>query len=271
MAAEPSARKILRCDGGEVETVPLAFGRAAFFSRRSPDKESDNEDAALLVSLADERGVLAVADGMGGGRGGAEAAEIAVACLAAGLARPDLTADLRGVILDAVEAANQKIIALGIGSATTLCIAELAPGQIRTYHVGDSAALVTGQRGRVKLQTIAHSPVGYAVESGLLAEKEAMVHDERHIVSNVLGNADMRVEIGSSRGLARRDRLVVGSDGLFDNMSSAEIVETIRTGPVDRAAEALARICSERMQDAKAGGRGPSKPDDLTLIVFGAG
>ena len=49
---------------------------------------------------------------------------------------------------------------LGAGSATTLAVAEVVGQTVRTYHVGDSPIWVFGQRGRLKLQTVPHSPVG---------------------------------------------------------------------------------------------------------------
>ena len=41
--------------------------------------------------------------------------------------------------------------------------------------------LTTGQRGRLRMQTVSHSPVGFAIEYGLLDESEAMHHEERHL------------------------------------------------------------------------------------------
>jgi serine/threonine protein phosphatase PrpC len=145
-------------------------------------------------------------------------------------------------------------------------VAEIAGATLRTYHVGDSAILVVGQRGKVKLQTVAHSPVGYAVESGLMGEQEAMHHDERHLISNAVGAADMRIEIGSPLRLAARDTVLLATDGLFDNLEIGEIVEGIRVKPLRVVAEGLAQRVAERMRAPSAGE--PSKPDDVTFILF---
>jgi len=132
--------------------------------------------------------------------------------------------------------------------------------------VGDSMILVVGQRGKIKLQTVSHSPVGYAVESGLLDEAEAMHHEDRHLVSNMLGMTDMRIEVGSAIELAARDTLLLASDGLFDNLHVHEIVERIRKGPLAQVMQDLAAQCRGRMQAATDGQ--PSKPDDLTFVAF---
>ena len=152
------------------------------------------------------------------------------------------------------------------GAATTLALVEIQDRTIRPYHVGDSAILVTGQRGKVKLQTIPHSPIGYAVEAGLMEEEEAIHHEERHVISNVIGSDQMRIEIGPPIELAPRDTLLLASDGLFDNLLPDEIIDTIRSGPLDEAVGVLVKTAQERM--AKQTGDAPSKPDDLTVIAY---
>ena len=145
-------------------------------------------------------------------------------------------------------------------------MAEIQGRTVRPYHVGDSMVLVVGQRGKIKLQTVSHSPVGYAVESGMLDETEAMNHAERHLVSNIIGAADMRIEIGPTIELARFDTLLLASDGLFDNLHVDEIVQRVRKGPLKRVIRTLAEDCRRRMLDAEDDQ--PSKPDDLTFVAF---
>ena len=147
-----------------------------------------------------------------------------------------------------------------------MVIAEFSGIHVRPYHVGDSMILVVGGRGKVKLQNIPHSPVGYGVEAGLLDEAEAMHHDQRHLVSNVVGSPDMRIEIGPPLELAPRDTLILASDGLSDNLHVEEIIERLRRGSLEQVSERLISDALARMQ-SPAEGR-PSKADDLTLVSF---
>ena len=118
----------------------------------------------------------------------------------------------------------------------------------------------------MKLQTVPHSPVGYGVEAGLIDEDEAMHHEHRHVVSNFIGTPDMHIAIGPPVTLARRDTLLLASDGLFDNLYSDHIVETIRRGNLLAASQRLASASRQNMLTVREGH--PSKPDDLTFIAF---
>jgi serine/threonine protein phosphatase PrpC len=250
------------------EFVTAARGEVGIFSARSPDPEhAYNEDSAAVFRIDDDRAVLALADGVGGVRGGEIASGLAISQL--NLAIQSGLRDqksLRACIIDAFENANRAITERGIGAATTFAVVEFESGTIRPYHAGDSEILVVGQRGKLKLQTVAHSPVGYAVEIGVIDEREAMHHDARHIVSNVVGDPDMRIEIGPPLAMARRDTVIIASDGLTDNLHTGEIVEMIRKGPLESAAQRVVGEARYRMQHPS--GDHPSKPDDLTFIVF---
>ncbi len=249
-----------------VEERAAAGGRAVVHSSRAPGKSPPNEDAAAIIPVEARSAVLAVADGLGGSRGGDQAAALAVHCLADTVARLKADAPLRPAILDAFELANEAVLGLGVGAGTTLSVVEVVGRAVRPYHVGDSSILVVGQRGRMKLQTVPHSPVGFGVEAGLIDPQDALHHEERHVVSNVLGSPDMRIEVGSELLLAARDTLLLASDGLLDNLHTQEIVERVRKGPLARGARRLVEDASRRMREPAKGE--PSKPDDLTFVLF---
>lgn len=245
----------------------IAGGVAALYSKRSPGKETPNEDSVAVIPTGKDSCVLAVADGLGGAPAGRQASTLAIQCLARAVgdaARGE--GAIRGGILNGFESANEEVLALALGAATTLTVVEFDGRLVRHYHVGDSFFLLTGQRGKIKMQSIPHSPVGYAVESGLLDESDAMHHEERHMISNVIGSGDMHIEVGTAVELARRDTLLIASDGLSDNLHMPEIVECIRKGPLKRISEELAKLARERMEGGDDGE--PSKPDDMTFAVF---
>jgi serine/threonine protein phosphatase PrpC len=244
----------------------MTCGGVAGFSAPSPDREA-SEDALLVLDLPDSRAVFAVADGLGGLPGGRDAARLAVTCLADAVETGAAGGQtLRGAILDGFEAANAAILRTATGAATTLAVAALEAGTIRSFHVGDSEVLLVGQRGRLRMRTVAHSPTGFAVEAGFLEDDSALAHNERHIVSNVVGSRDMRIDIGSPTPLNPFDTVLLGSDGLMDNLRVEEIIACVCTGPLGHAVDAAASAASLRMTIREPGQ--PSKPDDLTVLAF---
>jgi PPM family protein phosphatase len=250
----------------EVDWWTLAGGQAAVFSAKRPGKTSPNEDAAAAVTWDDAAGALIVADGLGGAASGDVAAKLSVEAIVESLETIAGGELPRTAIFNGFELANRRVQELGVGAGSTLVVVEIIGRAIRTYHVGDSMVLVTGQRGRIKLQTVSHSPVGYAVEAGVLDEDEALHHEERHVVSNTIGRADMRIEIGSELALATYDTVLAASDGLFDNLTVPEAVERVRKNPLDKSVRALVEESRRRMTEPRPGV--PSKPDDLTIVAF---
>src|SRR5690606_647461 len=108
--------------------------------------------------------------------------------------------------------------------------------------------------------------VGYGVEAGLIDSEAALHHEELNIVSNTLGTADMRIELGAPLELATRDTVLLGTDGLFDNMHVGEIFDVLKSRELRDAAEALADFATARMLDTKSSHA--SKPDDLTFVLY---
>jgi serine/threonine protein phosphatase PrpC len=243
----------------------LAGMDVVIYSRRSPDKLSANEDALALIPIQDDSFVALVADGVGGQRGGTQASQTVVDGL--GKSLKDCSAEnLRNAILDGIELANHQIQALGLGAASTLALLEVNRNLVRPYHIGDSEILIVGQKGKIKLHTLSHSPSSYAVEAGIIESHEAMLHEERHLVSNLLGYEDMRIELGAQIKLNRYDTALVASDGLFDNLSIQEIADITRKGPLPIAMQNLVALSLERMHhegDADT----PNKPDDISIIL----
>jgi len=242
-------------------------GEVYAYTCQAPNKDSENEDTVAVIPYGPEAAVLVVADGAGGLPAGKRASSTAVASLAASLhTAMEETMLLRTAILNGIDAANSAVQAIGNGSATTLTVITIEGRTARSYQVGDSEAIVVGQRGLIKLQTTPHSPTGFAVEAGFLDEKEALHHEDRHLVSNFLGTADMRIDVGAELLMQPRDTVLLASDGLMDNVHLDEIIERVRKGPMADAAGRVVSLAQRRMTGIAPAQ--PSKPDDLSLILF---
>lgn len=254
-------------DDAQLAELSGAGGTVVAFSSQSPERVTGNEDTVGIFSYGPSAVVLAVADGAGGLPAGQKASRTAIATIGRSLhASAEQTQLLRSAVLNGIEAANRDIVDHSNGSATTLTVVTVEGRCMRSFHVGDSMAAVVGQRGALKFLTVAHSPVGFAVEAGFLSEAEAMHHIDRNVVSNFLGMTDMRIDVSGEVDLAPRDTIVVASDGLSDNLHMPEIVDRIRIGRLPEAMRKLVELAGHRM--VNPGTAQPSKPDDLSIVLF---
>ena len=254
-------------DAPEKLDISIGGGSLVAFSSPAPDKETPNEDAVAAIPYGPDAAVLIIADGAGGLPAGRRASRLAVRSLEKSLNEAmSETMLLRTAILNGIEAANQAVLSLASGSATTMTVVTIEGLLARTYQVGDSEAMVVGQRGRIKSQAMAHSPTGFAVEAGFLDERAALHHKERHLVSNFIGTTDMHIDMGIDVKLKPRDTVLLASDGLTDNIHVQEIVDMIRKGPLSAAIDSMSSLARRRMSVESK--HQPSKPDDLSVILF---
>lgn len=245
----------------ELEAFELCVSCRASPQRDDPE---DNEDALAVLRLADHAVLAVVADGVGGHGNGAAAARCVLDRLEAAFAEvPDALdfAAVGGRVLAALEGANDELVAATGSPAATVMVAAVMHDQLRTFHAGDAEALLVGQRGRLKLHIIKHGPAGHAEAAGVVDERGALEHPERHLITNMIGMQGMRVEVNSAVTMGARDTLVIGSDGLFDKLTRDAIAELVRVGPVDEAAVGLEQAVDARVAEDGHG-------DDCTFVLL---
>lgn len=258
---------LYECVMDEVAGYETKSGITLVYSNRALNKDTANEDALAIIPVNESTLVLAIADGLGGLPAGEQASRTVIERLVMSLVnmRHD-SGTIREAILNSIEQANNEILETRSGGASTLVVAEITGTSLRSYHAGDSMIMLMGNRGLIKYSAIPHSPTGYALESGIINESEAMFHEERHLISNYIGCPDMRLEMGPSINMAARDTLLLASDGLSDNLYENEIVELCRKGSMYACSRNMIEECNRYMSQ-QAVDR-VCRPDDLSFIMF---
>jgi serine/threonine protein phosphatase PrpC len=186
----------------------------------------NNED----VIVTSDRLAL-VADGMGGHPGGEIAAEVV-----AGVVPAAFTGQSVAELEAAVRAANwairdRALTQTGLeGMGTTVCAAGLlATGHVALVNVGDSRAYLFHE-GSLNQLTRDHSLTAELIERGELQEDEAAQHPYYGILTRALGvGSDVEID-RTTLALAEGDRIVICSDGLFNELSSQEIENAMAEG-----------------------------------------
>ena len=217
-----------------------------------------NQDSLLVV---DGR-LYAVADGMGGHRGGEVASALALESLAGNLDEPSTRA-----LVASVTTANAAVYTRSAqdpelrGMGTTLIAMALivgADGQERLAmaNVGDSRAYRL-RGGALEQITEDHSLVESLVRQGRITAEEAANHPQRNIITRALG-VDPQVEVDSwELPAVPGDRFLLCSDGLFNEVEPDVIAAILgRLDDPDAAVAELVRLANE------GGGR-----DNITCVV----
>jgi PPM family protein phosphatase len=214
-----------------------------------------NEDNAFSQAP-----LFAVADGMGGARGGEVASGIVVETFNHGM--PDGIPPEAG-LADLTREANQRIHeratadAERAGMGTTLTAAYVGDGEVSFAHVGDSRAYRM-RDGKLEQLTNDHSLVGELVRRGKLTPQQAEEHPQRSVITRALGpEASVQIDSFSIRAQPG-DVFLLCSDGLTSMVTVDTVQDILREADsLDAAAHRLIDAANE------AGGR-----DNITVILF---
>ncbi len=230
----------------------------------------DNEDAFAWGPVDDDIYLLAVADGVSATCWGEIASAYAVhslfACFKEGLSRhgDSGTADLRRILYQATLATNQAVYRLretcGDSMSTTLCAA-VVRGNSEAYvvNIGDSRAYLQ-HAGRAKQITRDHKLTEGLVADGIITPAESQYHPWRNILSRVVGR-DPEVEADVFHvKILPGDRLLLCSDGLWEELSGGEISGILDAYPDTQIA------CEELICHANRGGG----RDNITSLLWDA-
>jgi PPM family protein phosphatase len=236
----------------ESQEAPMATLRTA--GRTHIGQLRENNEDAIVTS---DRLAL-VADGMGGHPGGEIAAEVV-----AGVVPAVFTGRSADELQAAVRAANwaireRTVAQSGLeGMGTTVCAAGLlTSGSVALVNVGDSRAYLF-REGSLTHLTRDHSLTAELIERGELREEEATQHPYYGILTRALGvGSDVDID-QTTLVVEDRDRIVLCSDGLFNELSDEEI------GSALAGDEDVAKIVETLIDRAIAGGG----RDNISVVI----
>jgi serine/threonine protein phosphatase PrpC len=218
-----------------------------------------NEDSILVET---ERGLWAVADGMGGH----EAGEVASTMVTDALRCLPGVSDLDELAAQAVEAlrqVNRELIELarsgerepGRTIGTTVVGLAIADGSFRCFWTGDSRAYRL-RGGEITRVTRDHSLVQDLVDAGMLTPEEAETHEDANLITRAVGAAET-IDVEIISGDARPDdQFLLASDGLTRLVPDDEIAAELGRGPPEQAADSLIETVLAR-----------GAPDNVSLII----
>jgi serine/threonine protein phosphatase PrpC len=216
-----------------------------------------NEDRVGYAER-DNAVIMAVADGLGGHRGGDIAAAILVQTLthAFQTVRQPLIERPSVFLALGILQAHHAIIARGRKSRPaieprTTCVACLVQnGYAYWAHVGDSR-LYLFRQNRMLLRTQDHTTIEHFRQEGLLTEKEMVEHPQKSHLLNCLGSHLMpTISVGEETLLQPGDVLLACTDGLWEAFAPEEIARYLKAAALDEAVEEMLLAATKKMKQS---------------------
>jgi serine/threonine protein phosphatase PrpC len=221
-------------------------------------KRKVNEDSVLVRT---ERGLWAVADGMGGH----EAGDVASSMVTDALRALPIVYGLDDTVeaaVDALRRVNGELIRLARSEddrsrtiGTTVVGLAIADGHFRCFWVGDSRAYRI-RHGQIRRLSRDHSLVQDLVDAGMLNSADAEKHESANVITRAVGVSE-ELEVDSSTGeAAPGDIFFLASDGITRVVEDDELLEELANGSLEAAADKLVELVLAR-----------GAPDNLSMVI----
>jgi protein phosphatase len=243
---------------------PLPLKSSAVTDRGLNEKRPLNEDSFLADS---ERGIFAVADGVGGAEAGEVASQTAIEVLDEAFRHQTKGADIEDLMELAIQRANASIHQMAQDHAkfammATTIVGLHLKGNVATIgHVGDSRLYRLTPAGQLLRETADHSVVEEEVRAGRMTAEQAANHPSKNIISRALGaengvEVDMKViEIDDGT------EFLLCTDGITRHIPDHELRQLLL------ANDDLAAVCAELKQRCYERGA----EDNLTAVLVCVG
>ena len=222
----------------------------------------ENQDRAgyTPVPLGD---LFLVLDGVGGQRGGSEAATLALNGYQRAMFNTSPNEDPEQALKQATESVNAGIeTAMVVGGpemqsmASTVALALIHRQVAYIGHIGDSRVYLF-RDGALRSLTRDHSVTMAMVDHGILSEAQAKDHASSHILTRTLGQPDATLQT-TTQALLAGDVLLLCSDGLWAYVPETALTSALSAEQADSSA--IANSLLELVITAGA-------PDDVSIAV----
>ena len=217
-----------------------------------------NEDA-LFIDNAHQ--LYAVADGLGGLPGGAEASQRIVELLEQTMSRVDSNEE-RVDLTELIIGINEIVAREGLdahpftGSGSTLTIGQIVGNQLLIGHVGDSAAYLL-REGVLEKLTIDHTMAQELIDRQGESAHDIMPPEYPHTLTRCVGQGEV-LRVDQTRvGVESGDCILLCTDGLNKVLTNDQIREELGR---DKSPEEICKTLTQMANDNEG-------PDNITLIV----
>jgi PPM family protein phosphatase len=233
---------------------------SAVSDRGLSEKRPQNEDSYLEMP---ERGIFAVADGVGGAQAGDVASQMAIEILSEAFANLRDGGDVEELMEIAISRANESIFQMSHDlpqlstMATTIVALHIADNIATIGHAGDSRLYRLDSRGQLFRETQDHSVVEEEVRAGRMTPQQAEYHPSKNVISRALG-AERTIEVDMKTIMFDANTtFLLCSDGVTRHIPDVEI------GHLLASPQSLPEICRQIKEVCYSRGA----EDNLTAVL----
>jgi serine/threonine protein phosphatase PrpC len=242
----------------------LRVQSSALSDRGLNERRPLNEDAYLHDQ---QRGIFAVADGVGGAEAGEVASQTAIEVLDEAFRHQTDGADVEDLMELAIQRANASIHQMAQEHAkfsmmATTIVALHLKGNVATFgHVGDSRLYRLAPDGQLHRETEDHSIVEEEVRAGRMTPEQAANHPSKNVISRALG-AEQGVEVDmKTMEVDDGTEFLLCTDGITRHVSDNELRQLLLlNNDLEEVCRELKRRCYERGAE-----------DNLTVVIVRVG
>lgn len=197
---------------------------------------TSNQDEFAVLNDREGNFLAIVCDGVGGGNHGEIASHMTVSCMKQKFEDNEGFKDLEDAqawLFTSIKQTNQTVYMRGITESEYAGMGTTLVAFLKTKHgslmanVGDSRGYALGVDDVFRAVTVDHSYVAKLVQTGQISIQEAMVHPQRHVITNAIGIWD---DITIDFYPIGKDvkSILLCSDGLHDYVSERLIAAIMR-------------------------------------------
>src|ERR671918_2794503 len=229
------------------QTKTFQIQSSALTDRGLNERRPLNEDALLHDP---QRGIFAVADGVGGAEAGEVASQTAIEVLDEAFRHQVDGSDVEDLMELAIQRANASIHQMAqehpkFSMMATTIVALHLKGNVATFgHVGDSRLYRLSPDGKLHRETEDHSIVEEEVRAGRMTPEQAANHPSKNVISPALG-AEETVDVDMKTiEIEDGTEFVLCTDGITRHINDNEIRQLmVVTSNTDELCNELKKKC----------------------------
>jgi PPM family protein phosphatase len=223
----------------------LAFGKSDIGKKRTTNQDS--------ILMNDKIGLYAVADGMGGHKGGETASAMALDVINSAIEKINekkSTTHIIPFIKEAVSLASMKIYERSLmdeslrGMGTTLVSVYFYDKSAYISQVGDSRVYLYKDDELWKV-TEDHSLINEQIRSGAITKKEAEKLNYKNVITRSVGFEEIVNVDVYTREVEKGDIFLLCSDGLTSMLDDEDIAEQITSKDLSASVDNLINKANE--------------------------